>query len=328
MIIPNHGGGSAKSRLEPASPPGRCATTRSWACSARQSGWPVGIGSMRVKIYAASIASHFSGSWAFRSQTSPVNSTTPSRDLSDTIGRHIGQVDQRLAAFGRHRERMITVRDSLAAGSPTDEELLDILHEMAEVDHGLAQRLTLLVYDDIEAVHDHLVAVFGFGPGTITRDDSGRVVHGELHVGDGVIWMHPPSTEYKLVSPASLGVSTHCMAVMVDDVDRHHERSVAAGATVVYPPKRHAVRGSGVRRARPRGWVVVVHDADQSGRRPDMSELTPYLCVSDSRAAIDLVRGGVPGHGEGQAVRDGRRAGWPRRVDDRRCAADDGRPVP
>ena len=39
------------------------------------------------------------------------------------------------------------------------------------------------------------------------------------------------------MSPASLGVSTHCMAVMVDDVDRHHERSVAAGATVVYPPK-------------------------------------------------------------------------------------------
>ena len=101
----------------------------------------------------------------------------PSRDLSDTIGRHIGQVDQRMAAIGRHRERMITVRDSLATGSPSDEELLDILHEMAEIDHGLAQRLTLLVYDDIEAVHDHLVAVFGFGPGTITRDEAGRVVH-------------------------------------------------------------------------------------------------------------------------------------------------------
>jgi DNA-binding transcriptional MerR regulator/uncharacterized glyoxalase superfamily protein PhnB len=160
-----------------------------------------------------------------------------SHDLSDTIGRHIGQLDQRMAALGRHRERMITIRESAAAGNPTDEELLDILHEMAEVDHGLTQRLTLLVYDDIEAVHDHLVAVFGFGPGTITRDDSGRVVHGELHVGDGVIWMHPPSTEFKLTSPASLGVSTHCMAVMVEDVDQHHERSVAAGATVVYPPK-------------------------------------------------------------------------------------------
>ena len=173
----------------------------------------------------------------------------PSRDLSDTIGRHIGQVDQRLAAIGRHRERMITVRESLATGSPTDKELLDILHEMAEIDHGLTQRLTLLVYDDIEAVHDHLVAVFGFGPGTITRDESGRVVHGELHVGDGVVWMHPPSADYNLVSPASIGASTHCMAVMVDDVDRHHDRSVAAGATVVYPPRdmTYGVREYGAR---------------------------------------------------------------------------------
>ena len=173
----------------------------------------------------------------------------PSRDLSDTIGRHIGQVDQRLAAIGRHRERMITVRESLATGSPSDEELLDILHEMAEIDHGLTQRLTLLVYDDIEAVHDHLVAVFGFGPGTITRDEFGRVVHGELHVGDGVVWMHPPSAAYNLVSPATLGASTHCMAVMVDDVDRHHDRSVAAGATVVYPPRdmTYGVREYGAR---------------------------------------------------------------------------------
>jgi MerR family transcriptional regulator, thiopeptide resistance regulator len=160
-----------------------------------------------------------------------------SRDLSDTIGRHIAQLDQRMTALGRHRERLITIRDSLSDGSPTDEELLEILHEMTEIDHGLTQRLTLLVYNDIEAVHDHLVAVFGFGPGTITRDESGGVVHGELHVGDGVIWMHPASKEYKLMSPASLDASTHCMAVMVDDVDRHHERAVAAGAAVVYPPK-------------------------------------------------------------------------------------------
>ena len=27
------------------------------------------------------------------------------------------------------------------------------------------------------------------------------------------------------------------MAVMVDDVDRHHDRALAAGATVVYPPR-------------------------------------------------------------------------------------------
>lgn len=161
----------------------------------------------------------------------------PSSELANTIARHIEQVDQRLAALGRHRERMITVRESLSNGSPSDEELLDTLQDLARIDHGLVQRLTLLVYRDIEAVHDHLVAVFGFGPGTITRNESGQVVHGEMHVGDGVIWMHPPSDEYHLASPASLGGSTHCMAVMVDDVDTHHEKALAAGATVVYPPR-------------------------------------------------------------------------------------------
>jgi MerR family transcriptional regulator, thiopeptide resistance regulator len=160
-----------------------------------------------------------------------------SYDLGDAINRHVEQVDQRLAALGRHRERMITVRESISKSNPTDEELLDTLHDLAEIDHGLTQRLTLLVYDDIEAVHDYLVAVFGFGPGTITRNGSGRVIHGEMHVGDGVIWMHPPSEEYRLKSPATLGASTHCMAVMVDDVDRHHEKAAAAGATVVYPPR-------------------------------------------------------------------------------------------
>jgi DNA-binding transcriptional MerR regulator len=64
-------------------------------------------------------------------------------ELNETITRHVGQVDQRLAALGRHRERMITVRESLSNGSPSDEELLDLMDELAQVDHGLAQRLTL-----------------------------------------------------------------------------------------------------------------------------------------------------------------------------------------
>jgi MerR family transcriptional regulator, thiopeptide resistance regulator len=173
----------------------------------------------------------------------------PSSELTDTITRHVEQIDQRLAALGRHREHMITVRESLSTGSPTDEELLDTLQELAQIDHGLAQRLTLLVYNDIEAIHDHLVTVFGFGPGTITRDESGKVVHGEMHVGDGVIWMHRPSDEYRLASPATLGASTHCMAVMVDDVDRHYEKALAAGATAVYAPREMAygVREYGAR---------------------------------------------------------------------------------
>ena len=38
---------------------------------------------------------------------------------------------------------MITVRKSLSNGSPSDEELLDLLDVLAQIDHGLAQPLTL-----------------------------------------------------------------------------------------------------------------------------------------------------------------------------------------
>jgi DNA-binding transcriptional MerR regulator len=162
----------------------------------------------------------------------------PDAELSEAVDRHLSVLDDRLAAVGRLRERVRAVSLSLRDdSSPTDSELLALLEGMSDMDAGICQRLTLLVYDDIEAVHDHLVTVFGFGPGQLSRDASGRVVHGELHVGDGVVWMHPASEEHGLASPASLGAATHCMAVMVDDVDAHHARATRAGADIVGPPR-------------------------------------------------------------------------------------------
>ncbi len=160
--------------------------------------------------------------------------------LVAAVERHLTVLDERLAAMGRLRERVRAVASSLAeknGAGPADHELVGVLEGIGDMDAGITQRLTLLVYDDIEAVHDHLVTVFGFGPGRLDRDGHGRVVHGEMHVGDGVIWMHPTSAEHGLVSPAGLGVSTHCMAVMVDDVDAHHARAVQAGAEVTAAPR-------------------------------------------------------------------------------------------
>jgi len=162
----------------------------------------------------------------------------PNAELCETVDRHLAVLDDRLAAIGRLRERVRAVSLSLHGdSSSTDTELLAVLEGMSDMDPGISQRLTLLVYDDIEAAHDHLVTVFGFGPGELTRDAGGRVVHGELHVGDGVVWLHPASEDHGLASPASLGATTHCMAVMVDDVDAHHARAVRAGADIVDAPR-------------------------------------------------------------------------------------------
>ena len=104
------------------------------------------------------------------------------------------------------------------------------------LDATVQRRISILVYSDLETAHDYLVRVFGLGPGQLTRDDAGRIVHGELQAGDGVVWLHPESPEYALASPRSLGAATAMVAVMVDDVDAHFRHASEHGATVVYEP--------------------------------------------------------------------------------------------
>jgi DNA-binding transcriptional MerR regulator/uncharacterized glyoxalase superfamily protein PhnB len=162
----------------------------------------------------------------------------PGDAMASAVRAHLGELDARMASLGRLRERVTAAAEAMDAPEGLSEDrLLDLLSGMTEVDAGLVRRLTLLVYDDIEAAHDYLVTVFGLGPGVLTRDPTGAVVHGEVHVGDGVVWMHPASPAHRLASPASLGASTHCMAVFVDDVDTHHTRAVAAGAEIVSAPR-------------------------------------------------------------------------------------------
>ena len=78
--------------------------------------------------------------------------------------------------------------------------------------------------------------MFGLGPGELTLDADGCAVHGELEAGNGVVWLHPESPTFGLASPRTVGTATATMAVMVDDVDAHHRRTVERGGTIAYPP--------------------------------------------------------------------------------------------
>ena len=106
------------------------------------------------------------------------------------------------------------------------------------LDTTVQARVTVLVYADIAAAHEWLVRVLGLGPGRIERDEHDRAVHGELHAGDGVIWLHPEQEDsrFQLRSPQSLGVATAATAVIVDDVDAHYRHAKAEGAVVVQEP--------------------------------------------------------------------------------------------
>jgi uncharacterized glyoxalase superfamily protein PhnB len=100
-----------------------------------------------------------------------------------------------------------------------------------------SQRITpLLVYEDIEAAHDFLVSAFGLQAGRLDRDNDGQVVHGEVHSGSEVIWLHRVASENGLASPRSQEAVSGGLSVKVEDVDEHYERARAAGALIDGPP--------------------------------------------------------------------------------------------
>jgi DNA-binding transcriptional MerR regulator/uncharacterized glyoxalase superfamily protein PhnB len=161
----------------------------------------------------------------------------PAWDLRAAMATQLQELDHRLEAGGRLRQRLTQIVGSMGeAEGPLTGELLEVLEEMTMLDPTVQRRISILVYADLEAAYEYLVRVFGLGPGRLTRDEAGRVVHGELQAGDGVVWLHPEQPEFRLSSPRTVGASTASVAVMVDDVDAHHRHAVAHGAVVDYEP--------------------------------------------------------------------------------------------
>lgn len=103
-------------------------------------------------------------------------------------------------------------------------------------DPGVQRVNPIAIYQDLEAAYEYLTRVFGLGPGSLERDGAGRVVHGELRAGEGVIWLHQESPDWGLASPRSLGGASGMVAVLVDDVDAHYRRARDLGATIAYEP--------------------------------------------------------------------------------------------
>jgi MerR family transcriptional regulator, thiopeptide resistance regulator len=116
--------------------------------------------------------------------------------------------------------------------------------------------IPILVYEDIEAAHDFLVEVFGFGAGGVERDADGRVIHGEVLSEHGPIWLHRVSAEHELASPRTMDVATGGLVVQIPDVDAHFERVRAAGAEIERGPddQPYGLRDYGVRDLEGHRW--------------------------------------------------------------------------
>jgi uncharacterized glyoxalase superfamily protein PhnB len=93
-----------------------------------------------------------------------------------------------------------------------------------------------LRYRDADAGVEFLQAAFGAEEKEIHRDDDGVIRHGELRLAGGLVMVGQAAEAGWLGGePARPLASTVSLYVVVDDPDAHHERAVAAGATVVRP---------------------------------------------------------------------------------------------
>jgi uncharacterized glyoxalase superfamily protein PhnB len=101
----------------------------------------------------------------------------------------------------------------------------------------LARITPHLFYDDVAAAMDWIVEAFGFVVRVRMTDDDGHVVHGELGFEESQVMIGLASEHAQWESPNTLGGKiSQRLFIYVDDVDSHHERSLEAGADVLYPP--------------------------------------------------------------------------------------------
>jgi DNA-binding transcriptional MerR regulator len=161
----------------------------------------------------------------------------PAWDLPGAMARHLDNLEHHMEASTRLHSSLKKLVTTFGVGeSPPTHDLLTLLEEMTMLDTNVQRRIQNLVYADLEGAFEFLTRVFALGPGELTRDGNGRVVHGEIEAGDGVIWLHPELPDLKLASPRTLGGSTSCMVVIVDDVDAHFRHSKSEGAVIRYEP--------------------------------------------------------------------------------------------
>ena len=104
--------------------------------------------------------------------------------------------------------------------------------------------IPMIAYEDGPKAMDWLSSAFGFRERARMLDKSGRLSHGEMQAGDGVIMLATPTPDYQAplhhreaCEPArkwsTVPYVVDGLLVYVDDVDAHFARAKQKGATVL-----------------------------------------------------------------------------------------------
>ena len=103
--------------------------------------------------------------------------------------------------------------------------------------------IPMIAYEDGPAAMDWLSKAFGFRERD-RRIENGRLTHGEMDTGGGVVMVATPSIHYhgpkRHREECATALAWHDVPyiidgilVYIDDVDEHFERAKAAGATIL-----------------------------------------------------------------------------------------------
>jgi len=106
------------------------------------------------------------------------------------------------------------------------------------------QIIPMLAYEDGVAAMDWLCKAFGFSEKNRMLDDKGRLAHGELTLGGGIIMLASPTEEYQ--SPKhhrqvcefaakwyQVPYIINGILVYVDDLEKHYQRAKECGAIIL-----------------------------------------------------------------------------------------------
>jgi PhnB protein len=106
-----------------------------------------------------------------------------------------------------------------------------------------------LIFEQTTAAIAFYMKVFGATERLCMKEDSGRVAHAEIQIGDSCIMLADERPDIEAFSPKHFGGSPVTLMVYVSDCDAIYKGALAAGAVSVREPadQPHGDRTSGVK---------------------------------------------------------------------------------
>ena len=104
--------------------------------------------------------------------------------------------------------------------------------------------IPMIAYENGPAAMDWLARAFGFTERTRMTEPDGRLSHGEMEAGDGMIMMATPTPDYQAPRHhredceaaqkwSAVSYIVDGVLVYVDDVDAHYAEAKQRGATIL-----------------------------------------------------------------------------------------------